>query len=153
MEMAKFTIELEAATFRRGGEKGVPDSGYVMTFDPKDYPAEILAQLTIHGAIQKIGDAAAGKSGEDALKAMQAVIDALKAGDWGRTRGGTGEEPVMRYVRQVIRGLLSDASKAEFKAVDAKERDDWLQAKFDGLDEAKQARVREAAEKLMEEDL
>ena len=143
--MAQVKIEIESTSFRRGG--------HVMTVDLTKFNPKILAQLVMHGAAQKIGDAAAGKDGDEALKAMQAVIATLESGDWGRTRGGTGEEPIMRYVRQVIRGLLSDASKAEFKAVDAKDRDAWLQAKFDGLSDDRQARVREAAEKLMEEDL
>lgn len=143
--MAQVKIEIGSTSFKRGG--------HVMTVDLTRFNPEIIAQLVMHGAAQKIGDAAAGKDGDEALKAMQAVIATLESGDWGRTRGGAGEEPVMRYVRQVIRGLLSDASKAELKAVDAKDRDEWLQAKFDGLDEDKQARVREAAEKLMAEDL
>lgn len=137
--MEKTTIELPATfAFKRAGQ--------VVTVATGNWNAEIIAQLVMHGATQKIGDAAAGKDGADAMKAMDAVMVALANGDWGRTRGGAGEDPVMRYVRQILREKMSDATKAEYKALAQEDRDDFLDAKFAALADDVQARVKDAAE-------
>lgn len=48
----------------------------------------VAAKLMAHGALQKIGDAAAGaESLDDAILAIDTVIDALGRGEWGRERG------------------------------------------------------------------
>ncbi len=136
--MTKFTIDVGVVQFKRGGQ--------VMTVDMGQFPTDIIAQLAMHGAIQKIGDAAAGKEGNDALIAMNAVIDTLKAGDWGRTRGGTGEDPVLRYVRAILREKMSDATKAEYKALAPEDKDDFLNAKYEGLAEEMRDRIYVAAQ-------
>lgn len=77
--MANVTINLpEHVTFTRGGHE--------MSLSLDNIEPHIIAELVAHGLTQKVGDAAAGKSGDDALNAMQAVYDALQRGEWGRKR-------------------------------------------------------------------
>lgn len=105
-------------------------------------------------ALQSLQDAYAGAdSADDAKARWQAKYDKIVEGTIGVRTGGSGEEPVMRYVRQVLRSLLGEQSKAEYKALEASEKNDWLDDKFDALTEEQQARVRDAAEKLMAEDI
>lgn len=139
--MAKFTINIDAFGFTRAGQ--------TFNVDPSRFNAEIIAQLVMHGATQKIGDAAAGKDGDDALKAMDAVYESLSNGDWGRSRGGAGEEPIARFIRAEVRNLLSKESMAEYKKLAAEEKSDWLDAKFAAQDETNQAAIRAEAEKSM----
>lgn len=145
--MAKITIELPE-TF------GFTRAGHTFTCETAKFNADIIAQLVMHGATQKIGDAAAGKQGADALTAMQGVYESLSNGDWGRTRGGgAGEEPIMRYIREQVRLVLGEESKKAYKALEPDAKADWLQAKFDGAPEEVQAALREAAEQAMAADV
>jgi hypothetical protein len=53
-----------------------------LVFDISTLSSEIQENLKMHGAIQKLGDAASGKSGQDAVDAIQTVWDGLVAGNW-----------------------------------------------------------------------
>lgn len=145
--MAKLMIEIaDVIAFRRGGE--------VMNVTTTGLSSEIVAQLVAHGLTQKVGDAAAGKSGKDARDAMQAVIDTLNAGDWGRTRGGgSGEEPWMRYMRRLLRERMGEETKAEYKELAPEDRDEFLNGKFAALPDETRAKVEAAAKRAMEIDL
>jgi len=57
-------------------------TGEVMTFDADKLPPVIQANLMPYGMSQKLGDAAAGKKGKDAVAAIQKVWDGLMKGDW-----------------------------------------------------------------------
>jgi hypothetical protein len=101
----------------------------VLQVDVASLPDNIQKALMLHGAAQKVGDAAAGKSGAEAIGAMQKVIDQLNAGQWTRSREGGGPR-VTLFVRTVARiygaeltddfiakvDALPDATKAEIRA-------------------------------------
>lgn len=141
--MVKLMIELPD-TF------GFVRAKQTFTVESKKLSSEIVAQLVMHGATQKIGDAAAGKDGAEALEAMQSVADALYEGDWGRSRGGAGEPAINRFIRAVVRAALGKESAAEYKALDAENRADWLWAKFEAQSAETQAKISAKAESEME---
>ena len=127
-------------------------AGHVFTVTTADLSADIIAQLVMHGATQKIGDAAAGKGGKDgeaspdALKAMQAAYDALASGDWGRTRGGDAEPEINRFIRAVVKSALGEVNKTKLAALDADDRPAFLWELFESLSDDKKAKVIEQAE-------
>jgi hypothetical protein len=57
-------------------------TGTTLRFDSTALPQGIQEKLTPFGLASKLGDAAAGKEGQDAVNAMQKVFDGLAAGDW-----------------------------------------------------------------------
>jgi hypothetical protein len=57
-------------------------TGKVMKFDFKAYPPAIQANLGPFGMGSKLGDAAAGKEGQDAVDAIMKVHEGLMKGDW-----------------------------------------------------------------------
>lgn len=56
--------------------------GETLTFSFDQLNADIQAKLGMFGLSQKLGDAAAGKDGEEARESIQKVADGLIAGDW-----------------------------------------------------------------------
>ena len=54
----------------------------VMTFDAGKLPEAIQANLMPYGMSQKLGDAAAGKTGKTAVDAINKVWEGLMKGDW-----------------------------------------------------------------------
>lgn len=65
------TINLEIASL-----------GESLTFTFDQFNEDIQGKLGMYGLSQKLGDAAAGKDGEEARDAIQKVADGLIAGDW-----------------------------------------------------------------------
>ena len=57
-------------------------TGTELRFDINDLPETIKANLMKHGMSQKLGDAAAGKSGQEAIDSINKVWDGLSKGDW-----------------------------------------------------------------------
>jgi hypothetical protein len=57
-------------------------TGQVLTFDYAGLSAEIKDKLLMHGFSQKLGDAAAGKEGQEAIDAINKVFDGLVKGDF-----------------------------------------------------------------------
>lgn len=53
-----------------------------MEFDPEDLPEEIKSAIFRHGLSQKLGDAAAGKSSDEAVEAVNKVWEGLVNGDF-----------------------------------------------------------------------
>jgi hypothetical protein len=64
-------------------------TGTDMEFDFAKLPKEIQAKLGPHGLSQKLGDAAAGTSGAEAVDSIKKVWDGLMAGNWA-VRGERG---------------------------------------------------------------
>ena len=104
--MPIFTIELPA-------EISFTRAGHTVRVDTAALPDSIVAKLVAHGLAQKIGDAAAGKQGKDALATMDAVQQMLQGGDWGRERGtGTGRNKV----ESLMWTLCMEAARKKLKA-------------------------------------
>ncbi|MCP3924873.1 MAG: hypothetical protein GY714_20025 [Desulfobacterales bacterium] len=57
-------------------------TGTEMKFDFSDLPDEIQALFGPFGMSQKLGDSAAGKTGEEAIASIQKVWEGLMAGNW-----------------------------------------------------------------------
>lgn len=73
----------ESVTFTRAGHE--------VTYNLDNLPESILSALIEHGLTQKVGDAAAGKSGDEARAKMDMTFAALANGDWGvRRAAGPG---------------------------------------------------------------
>jgi hypothetical protein len=91
----QITIEIpETVTFVRAGA----EREYTLA----SLPVEMIQELTMHGLVQKVGDAAAGKSGDDATAAMDKVHDALREGNWGVKRSGSGGDGLTDIQRAII---------------------------------------------------
>lgn len=97
-------------------------NGKLMKLDVGALSEELQLRLAVHGALQKVGDAAASFSKEKdvagAEAAMQAVIDCLESGQWERPRsGGVGVSHAVVAERAVARqnaylqALTSDPAK------------------------------------------
>lgn len=56
-------------------------TGIVMRLDLAPMPDNVKVWATKHGFSQKLGDAAAGKEGKEAIEAIQKVYDGLLKGD------------------------------------------------------------------------
>lgn len=59
----------------------VPSVNESMTFTLAEFES-VQEQLAMYGISQKLGDAAAGKDGAEAVAAIKKVAEGLKAGDW-----------------------------------------------------------------------
>lgn len=66
-------------------------TGSVLTFDAGKLPAAIQANLMPYGLSQKLGDAAAGKTGKEAIDSINKVWEGLAKGDWS-TRAPAAEK-------------------------------------------------------------
>lgn len=126
--METIKIELpDHMDIKRGGE--------VVRIAFGNMNASIIAQLVMHGATQKVGDAAAGKSGDEARSAMEAVMTALANGEWGRQRAANGATEFDRVARSVTKARLKAKLSAEdFKRgvgdLDAAEQAEMLDKVF-----------------------
>ena len=90
----------------------------VLKFDINELSDSIRFNLSMHGLSQKLGDAAAGKAGEDAVKSINAVWEGLKKGDWA-VRAPAGEKVSKKSIIDAI-GNLSDAEQKKAKDLLAK---------------------------------
>lgn len=115
----------------------VTSRGQSITVDPAAFTAEIWSALAVHGATQKIADAASGavKAAAEAAvdvdtmtnSMMAKAFDALAAGEWSRrTADGVSEET------RVQRAIMRQAIKVALGAKSPK----W--AAFTGLSDAEQ---------------
>jgi hypothetical protein len=66
-------------------------TGVTLELDGAMLPQTIQEKLMPFGLASKLGDAAAGKEGQEAIDAIQKVFDGLAAGDW-TTRVPAGEK-------------------------------------------------------------
>ena len=94
-------------TFTEGGE--------VILVKLADLQQDVLKRAALHGLSQKIGDAAAGKKGDEAYEACMTVVERIQAGDWAKpSEGGEGARPSM--VVEAIMRALTAAGKSPDKA-------------------------------------
>lgn len=71
------------------------ESGDSLEVNVGDLSEEIRSAALCHGLVQKLGDAAAGKSGDDAREAVMSVYERLIAGDWTKGKDVSGPRPSM----------------------------------------------------------
>ena len=117
----------------------VTSRGQSVEIDTSKLTDELIAELVVHGLVQKVSDAAsqakaiADKS-EDSVEAITEQLmlkarDALYAGDWTRRSAGAGIDDATRVARQIVR--------ASFKKQVGGKSPQWAQ--FTGLSDADQA--------------
>ena len=117
----------------------VASRGVSVDVDTTKLSDELIAELVVHGLVQKVSDAAsqakaiADKS-DDSVEAITEQLmlkarDALYAGDWTRRGAGAGIDDATRVARQIVR--------ASFKAQVGGKSPQWAQ--FTGLSDADQA--------------
>lgn len=87
-----------------------------MTFDVSKLPAGIQANLAPYGLSQKLGDAAAGKEGKDAVDSIQKVWDGLLKGDWS-VRVPAAEKITKSSLLNRVNAMPEGAEKAKYKAL------------------------------------
>ena len=89
-----------------GGTKGV------MTFDTALLPQEIKDAMIPFGISHRLGDSAAGRSGEDAEKAIEAVWAGLLAGEF-TTRQPASPKVKLSSIKDAVANMSpEDAAKA-----------------------------------------
>jgi len=115
----------------------ITSRGVEVSLDLSKLSPDIVARLVIHGATQKVADAASGaaKLVSDEVTIEQATEslmtkarDALVAGEWSQRSGGGGVDEETRIARIVVRNAI----KAKFGS----KSPEW--AKFTGLSDAEQ---------------
>lgn len=101
-------------------------NGSKVSLDVGALPETVRKQLMLHGALQKIGDAAAGSSKSNdflgALAKMQAIVEALQAGDWsvkgnGETDLAVAVSRVMGITAEEATAKLESLSEEQYKAI------------------------------------
>lgn len=90
-------------------------TGKVGEYDFAKLPKEIQAKLGPFGLNHKLGDAAAGCSGQEAVDSIQKVWDGLKSGNWA-VRAAKGESVSMNAIASGI-DKLPPAEAAAAKAL------------------------------------
>jgi hypothetical protein len=86
-----------------------------LTFDAGSLPAAIQANLMPYGLSQKLGDAAAGKEGQEAVDAINKVWEGLSKGDWSvRVPAGpkVSTKTILDNYNAMPEGELKDKAKA-----------------------------------------
>jgi hypothetical protein len=84
-------------------------------FDVSLLPDDIQEKLIPFGAGHKLGDAAAGKEGQDAVDAITKVWDGLLAGDW-TVRAPAAVKVSLSDIKANLANL-SDAERAQAEAL------------------------------------
>jgi len=82
-------------------------TGTVLNFDFNDLPMEIQAKLGPFGLGHKLGDAGAGKSGQEVVTSITKVWNGLMANDW-TVRAPAAEKISKSDVKSKIAGLSSE---------------------------------------------
>lgn len=99
---------------KRIGDDGVltiteATTGRSLTMDINTLSDEIKLLARNHGILQKVGDAAAGSSGDEAVAAMSEVIENLKAGAWNNaTHGPSGPRFSKKDIQEKMATLPAD---------------------------------------------
>jgi hypothetical protein len=88
-------------------------TGTVLKFDAGELPAAIQANLMPYGLSQKIGDAAAGREGQEAVDAMNKVWDGLSKGDWS-TRVPAAEKITKKSIVEKVEAMTDPAEKQKY---------------------------------------
>ena len=88
-------------------------TGTVLKFDAGTLPVAIQANLMPYGLSQKIGDAAAGREGQEAVDAMNKVWDGLSKGDWS-TRVPAAEKITKKSIVEKVEAMTDPAEKQKY---------------------------------------
>ena len=91
-------------------------TGTTMSFDAGLLPENIQANLMPYGMSQKLGDAAAGKKGEEAVNAINKVWDGLMKGDWS-VRAPAAEKISKNDIMAQYNAMEDGAEKEVFKGL------------------------------------
>lgn len=83
------------------------ESGEVLTVNISALSAEVRAQAICHGLIQKLGDAAAGETGDEAYNSVMGVYERIAAGEWAKVREKGEVRPTI-VAEAVIRAAQAD---------------------------------------------
>lgn len=144
-------------------------AGYLATAVVADKPYQVdpakmtdaaLLHVFEYGFQRIVNDKTGGKDKDAAAKdtAARAMIDRLVAADYKRRKVGAGAvDPIVRYVRDVLRQLLSlpafATRKTEYKAYsEAADRELFLDDWFATMPEGLAAKVETAAQKKLDAD-
>jgi hypothetical protein len=117
------TVAIEAPKRSKKLAKGIEGNvisitvaGYdTLTFDVSTLPDEIQEKLIPFGAGHKLGDAAAGKEGQEAVDAISKVWEGLTNGDW-TTRAPAAAKVSMSDIKANLANL-SEAERAQAQAL------------------------------------
>jgi hypothetical protein len=96
-----------------------PKSGKVVTFKLPD-PGSFLDKLALHGAEQKLRDAAAGKAANpaEAEASVMAVYDRLVSGEWATRRERTEvEEPIDVLAHAVVNVFMNHGKEISYTEI------------------------------------
>jgi hypothetical protein len=127
-------------------------AGHNVQIDITKLRADTIAQLVLHGLTQKIGDAAAGKKGDDALAAMQQVMDQLIAGNWTVRKAGTaGRDALARMMIAKARPMLKKHVDG-YAGMTAAEKDDAIWELIEGLLPAQRDAIERMAQAQLDQD-
>jgi len=85
-------------------------SGTTLVFDAGKLPAAIQANLMPYGLSQKLGDAAAGRKGKDAVDAINKVWEGLSKGDW-TTRVPAAEKITPKSIADKVEAMADGPEK------------------------------------------
>ena len=88
-------------------------TGTVLKFDAGELPAAIQANLMPYGLSQKLGDAAAGREGQEAVDAINKVWDGLSKGDWS-TRVPAAEKITKKSIVEKVEAMTDPAEKQKY---------------------------------------
>lgn len=145
-----------------GIEKFAAQKGLaVVEMDMAALTPDIIMQLALHGAKQKIVDAAAGaakvakETDSDvvgvATGLMAKVVDNLLAGEWGVVRGaGAGYDSVDREIIKMVRDTVKGANAAWYKDATPRERDEACMEAFSKAPDSQRDAITAMAEKRVE---
>lgn len=87
------------------------ESGEEMVFDFNELPADVQAKFGPFGLSHRLGDSAAGKSGQEAVESIQKVWDGLVAGNW-TVRAPAGEKITKKSVLENLDNLPDEEKEA-----------------------------------------
>jgi hypothetical protein len=91
-------------------------TGSVLTFDAATLSAGIQANLMPYGLSQKLGDAAAGKEGKEAVEAINKVWEGLVKGDWS-VRAPAAEKITKSSMLDIYNALPEGKEKQVLKGL------------------------------------
>ena len=131
--------------------------------DLRKTPVRILLMDLVHGAKQKVVDAAANAKKvsdetdsdivECATGMMQQVVDKQLAGVWGKTRSGFGAglSTLDREIVKIVRPLVKGKNAAWYKAATPGERDAACMEAYAGANDAQRDTIVNMAQKRLDE--
>jgi len=91
-------------------------TGSIMKFDFAVLPQGIKDNLGPYGLSQKLGDAAAGREGQDAVDSIKKVWEGLSKGDWS-TRAPAAEKITKKSILDKYEAMPEGKEKAVAKGL------------------------------------